>query len=102
MKIYVCKKILSGNLFNEAGYDEMASAKNLAGLLEETYTEYLQGEYPEAEEIKIDIEIDEASGAEGMPYVDLGGENFDCLPKLKKNSSKFRRKSAKNVLMNGQ
>jgi hypothetical protein len=57
MKITVSETILSGNLFNESGYDENASADNLADLCEREYREILEREYPDAEiEIKVEAQ----------------------------------------------
>lgn len=55
-KLVVSHEILTGNLFSEGGYDEEKSAHNLAELAGRIMSEYLQGEYPEAE-IFVDVAI---------------------------------------------
>jgi predicted nucleic acid-binding Zn-ribbon protein len=62
MEITVSMQILSGNMFNESGYDELQSAKNYAELAEEQFREAIEEEYPDAE-ISIDIDVQAASGA---------------------------------------
>ncbi len=56
-KIIVNDQILAGNLFNESGYDENASADKLAALTETAWEGYIRKQF-EGEEVKIEINID--------------------------------------------
>lgn len=77
MKISVSETILSGNLFNETGYDEHQSAKNLAGLCENEYREILEREYPGAE-IDVGVDVQYASGCGGELYVYVEDDDKDA------------------------
>ena len=55
-KIVVSAHILTGSLFDEAGYDVDKSAENLADLEGDIITSLLGEEYPEAE-VHVDIGI---------------------------------------------
>jgi len=56
-KIIVNDQILAGNLFNESGYDENASADKLAEMTEAAWEEYIKEQF-EGEDVEIKINID--------------------------------------------
>jgi hypothetical protein len=59
-RIEVSDMIMTGNLFSESGYDENASADNLAELKGKIISEYLVNKYPDAE-ICADIAIQQGT-----------------------------------------
>lgn len=61
MNITVTDTILTGNLFNENGYDELASAKSLRDLIRAEWEAALREQFPDAE-IAISIRVQNATG----------------------------------------
>lgn len=61
MNITVTDTILTGNLFNENGYDELASAQNLRELVRDAWLADLTEQFPDAE-IAISIRVQNATG----------------------------------------
>ena len=60
-KIEVSDMIMTGNLFNESGYDVSKSTDNLAELRGKIIMQYLADEFPDVE-ICADIAIQQSSG----------------------------------------
>ncbi len=78
-KIEVSDMIMSGNLFNESGYDANKSADNLAELKGKIIMEYLADEYPDVE-ICADIAIQQAAGRPRPLEVLVYTENNETNP----------------------
>lgn len=77
IRISVTDDILSGNLFNESGYNENKSADNLAALIEQEYTDIIESAYPDAE-IEVDVESrHNVSGCSRGIYIDVEIDNED-------------------------
>ena len=73
-KIVITDQILTGNLFTESGYDEYASADNLADIFRATWTEQAAMEFPHAQ-VDIEIDIQRASGSSKSLEVWVEGED---------------------------
>lgn len=88
-KIIVNDQILSGNLFNESGYDENISADKLAEMTEAAWRDYI-GEQFEGEQIEIKINIDvqhNCSGSSrGIEVIISDSDNEDEIFSSETNS----------------
>ena len=78
-KIEVSDMIMTGNLFNESGYDVSKSADNLAELKGKIMMEFLADQYPDVE-ICADIAIQQASGRPHALEVLVYNENNEINP----------------------
>ena len=77
--ITISMQILTGNLFRENGYDEMASAENYAALVESAFRTQAARDWPDAT-IVIDIDIQRASGS--TRGLEIEGQDNDGDPML--------------------
>lgn len=59
--VLITDQILTGNLFQESGYDEYASANKLAKLMEQAYREQAAADHPGAE-IEVTVDVKRISG----------------------------------------
>lgn len=79
-KIIVDDQILAGNLFNESGYDENASADKYAKLLKNVWTKHIEEEFPGVEiEINIDVQHNCSGSGRDMSVIITDDENEDEL-----------------------
>ena len=77
-KLIIRDQILMGNLFNEEGYDEYASAENLAILYERVYRDLAEADFPDAE-IDVHIDVRRTSGwAQPLDIAALDEDGMDA------------------------